>query len=78
MNSSVTTNPPHTCDHCFYGRQLANRRQDEPSDYGCAYPNYEGYTQPDTPACGGVNWRRRAGFQIDIARPRQRDAEKED
>lgn len=31
------------CGTCRYIRKFENKRDDEPSEYGCTYRNYEGY-----------------------------------
>lgn len=42
------------CYGCIWLREFDSTRPDEPSNFGCKKPGYEGYTDPNNPDCGGV------------------------
>lgn len=44
------------CDTCQWGEKFKYKRPDEPTEWGCRKLNWEGYTDPERPACGGVFW----------------------
>ena len=48
-----------SCDTCRYGRKFDPRLPQDLTDWGCEKPGWEGYTEPEKPACGFVFWRKK-------------------
>lgn len=49
-----------TCDRCANSEKFERKLPHDKSDWGCRADGWEGYVNPDHPACGGIHfWERK-------------------